>query len=115
TGLGVRFGAQQLSFIGLSGIGDLIVTSTSEHSGNWRAGKLIGKGNTLDSGQDEMDMIVEAVITIKAADLLSIQEQVEMHITHALYQILYNNADPKEIVEKLMTRDKKDELDSYNN
>lgn len=115
TRLGVSLGAKQLSFIGLSGMGDLIVTSTSQHSRNWRAGNLIGKGHTLDSVLNEMGMVVEGVRTTKAAYLFSIQEQVEMPITHALYQILYNNADPKEIVEKLMTRDKKDELDSYNN
>src|SRR5699024_10619378 len=104
TRLGVSLGAKQLCFIGLSGMGDLIVTSTSQHSRNWRAGNLIGKGHTLDSVLDEMGMVVEGVRTTKAAYLFSIQEQVEMPITHALYQILYNNADPKEIVEKLMTR-----------
>ena len=115
TRLGVSLGANPLSFLGLSGVGDLIVTSTSNHSRNWRAGNLIGKGHSLDSVLNEMGMVVEGVRTTKAAYLFSIQQNVEMPITHALYEILYNNADPKEIVEKLMTRAKKDELDSYKN
>lgn len=115
TRLGVSLGANPLSFIGLSGMGDLIVTSTSKHSRNWRAGNLIGKGHTLDTVLKEMGMVVEGVRTTKAAYLFSIQEEVDMPITHALYEVLYNNADPKEIVGQLMTRDKKDELDSYNN
>lgn len=115
TRLGVSLGANPLSFLGLSGVGDLIVTSTSKHSRNWRAGNLIGKGQSLDSVLDEMGMVVEGVRTTKAAYLFSIQQNVEMPITHALYEILYNNADPKEIVEQLMTRAKKDELDSYKN
>lgn len=115
TRLGVSLGANPLSFLGLSGVGDLIVTSTSNHSRNWRAGNLIGKGYSLDSVLDEMGMVVEGVRTTKAAYLFSIQQNVEMPITHALYDILYNNADPKEIVEQLMTRAKKDELDSYKN
>lgn len=115
TRLGVSLGANPLSFLGLSGVGDLIVTSTSKHSRNWRAGNLIGKGHSLDSVLDEMGMVVEGVRTTKAAYLFSIQQNVEMPITHALYEILYNNADPKEIVEQLMTRAKKDELDSYKN
>ncbi len=115
TRLGVSLGANPLSFLGLSGVGDLIVTSTSKHSRNWRAGNLIGKGHSLETVLDEMGMVVEGVRTTKAAYLFSIQKNVEMPITHALYEILYNNAEPKEIVGQLMTRSKKDELDSYKN
>lgn len=115
TRLGVSLGANPLSFLGLSGVGDLIVTCTSQHSRNWRAGNLIGKGHTLESVLEEMGMVVEGVRTTKAAYLFSIQQDVDMPITHALYEILYNNANPKEIVEQLMTRAKKDELDSYKN
>lgn len=115
TRLGVSLGANPLSFLGLSGVGDLIVTSTSNHSRNWRAGNLIGKGHSLETVLDEMGMVVEGVRTTKAAYLFSIQKNVEMPITHALYEILYNNAEPKKVVEQLMTRAKKDELDSYKN
>lgn len=64
--LGVAMGANPLTFIGLSGVGDLIVTCTSVHSRNWRAGNLLGKGHKLDEVLENMGMIVEGVSTTKA-------------------------------------------------
>src|SRR5699024_5040700 len=84
----------------LSGSGDLYFIATRQHSWHERVGILVGAGHTLVSVVDVMCMVVEGVRTTRAAYLLSSQEQVEISITHALYQILYNNADPKEIVEK---------------
>lgn len=64
--LGVAMGANPLTFIGLSGVGDLIVTCTSVHSRNWRAGNLLGKGHKLDEVLENMGMIVEGVSTTKS-------------------------------------------------
>ena len=107
--LGVAFGAQPLTFIGLSGVGDLIVTCTSVHSRNWRAGDLLGKGHNLQEVLDNMGMIVEGVSTTKAAYELAKQKNIEMPITEAIYDVLYNKTDVKEVVSNLMTRDGKAE------
>lgn len=115
TRLGTALGANPLSFLGLSGVGDLIVTSTSVHSRNWRAGNLLGKGHTLNGILNEMGMVVEGVQTTKAAYQLSKKQNVEMPITEGLYEILFNDRDPEEIVEQLMTREKREELDRLKN
>ena len=69
--LGTVLGANPLTFSGLTGIGDLIVTCTSVHSRNWRAGNLLGKGKNLDEVLENMGMVVEGVRTTKAAYQLS--------------------------------------------
>jgi len=111
--LGVAMGANPLTFLGLCGVGDLIVTSTSKHSRNWRAGESLGKGKSLDTILDEMGMVVEGVRTTKAAYQLSKQMDVEMPITEGLYELLFNYKEPKLVVEQLMNRARKDEIDSF--
>lgn len=111
TRLGTSMGANPLTFLGLCGVGDLIVTSTSVHSRNWRAGNLLGKGKTVDEVLSHMGMVVEGIRTTKAAYQLSIKQDVEMPITNGLYSILFENEDPKEVVEQLMRRERKKELD----
>lgn len=111
TRLGTALGANPLSFLGLSGVGDLIVTSTSVHSRNWRAGHLIGKGHTLNDVLGDMGMVVEGVQTTKAAFQLSKKFQVEMPITEGIYEVLFNDKNPHAIVEQLMSREKRKELD----
>ena len=91
--LGVAMGANPLTFIGLSGVGDLIVTCTSVHSRNWRAGNLLGKGHKLDEVLENMGMIVEGVSTTKATYELAQQLEVEMPITETIYNVLYNDED----------------------
>ncbi len=113
TRLGTALGANPLTFLGLCGVGDLIVTSTSVHSRNWKAGNLLGKGNSLDEVLQQMNMVVEGVRTTKAAYQLGRNQGVEMPITNGLYEILFNNKDPKLVVEQLMKRDKKEEMDDY--
>lgn len=113
TRLGSAMGANPLTFLGLCGVGDLIVTSTSQHSRNWRAGNLLGEGKSLDTILSEMGMVVEGVRTTKAAHQLAQQENVEMPITLGIYDILFNNKDPKLVVEQLMNRNRKDEIDSF--
>ncbi|MGG0655578.1 NAD(P)H-dependent glycerol-3-phosphate dehydrogenase [Rummeliibacillus pycnus] len=110
--LGVKMGANPLTFAGLAGMGDLIVTCTSVHSRNWRAGNMLGKGLTLDEILEQMGMVVEGVRTTKAAHQLSEKYDVSMPISEALYSVLFNGEDPHESVEKLMLREKKEELDA---
>jgi len=109
--LGTKLGANPLSFLGLSGVGDLIVTCTSVHSRNWRAGNLLGKGQPLNDVLEQMGMVVEGVRTVKAAYRFAKEENVEMPITTGIYDVLYNHKEPKEIVEQLMTRSKREEMD----
>lgn len=107
--LGTYMGADTKTFFGLSGIGDLIVTCTSHHSRNRNAGYLIGQGLSKDEAVKKVDMVVEGISTTYAAYELSKKLNVEMPIIDALYDILQNNADVKETVNKLMLRDKKEE------
>ncbi|HET7629250.1 MAG TPA: NAD(P)H-dependent glycerol-3-phosphate dehydrogenase [Bacillales bacterium] len=109
--LGTKMGANPLTFAGLAGMGDLIVTCTSAHSRNWRAGNLLGKGNQLDDVLDSMGMVVEGVRTAKAAYRLAQRESVEMPITICLHEVLFENQHPKQAVEALMNRMRTDEVD----
>ncbi|WP_246942221.1 NAD(P)H-dependent glycerol-3-phosphate dehydrogenase [Bacillus pinisoli] len=109
--LGVAMGANPLTFAGLTGIGDLIVTCTSVHSRNWRAGNLLGKGHSLNEVLDNMGMVVEGVRTTKAAYQLAQKMEVSMPITNALYDVLFNNKTPKEAVDTLMARGKTHEME----
>ncbi len=111
TRLGVSLGANPLTFLGLPGVGDLVVTCTSVHSRNWRAGNLLGKGHSLDEVLDQMGMVVEGVRTTKAAYQLATEQNVEMPITKGIYDVLFNDQHPKDIVENLMNRDKREEID----
>ncbi|MDR0298231.1 MAG: NAD(P)H-dependent glycerol-3-phosphate dehydrogenase [Streptococcaceae bacterium] len=105
TRLGVKMGAEALTYSGLSGVGDLIVTGTSPYSRNWRAGDALGRGEKLADIEKNMGMIIEGVSTTKAAYELSRQLGVEMPITNAIYQVLYENADPRQTILELMRRE----------
>lgn len=107
--LGSAMGGKAETFSGLTGIGDLIVTCTSLHSRNRRAGILIGKGADLETAQKEVGMVVEGVKTCKSAYRLAKTYQVEMPIIETAYEILYHGKNPKEAVMALMCRDKKQE------
>jgi glycerol-3-phosphate dehydrogenase (NAD(P)+) len=109
--LGVKMGATPLTFSGLSGVGDLIVTCTSVHSRNWRAGKMLGEGKSIDEVLAEMGMVVEGIRTTKAAYQLSRAYSVPMPITDALYAVLFENVSTKEAVDRLMGRMKKNEME----
>ena len=104
-------GANPLTFSGLTGIGDLIVTCTSVHSRNWRAGNMLGKGQKLEEVLDNMGMVVEGVRTTKAAHQLTEKYNSNMPITEALYGILFSGVDAKEAVDKLMVRLKTNEME----
>ncbi|MGG7077414.1 NAD(P)H-dependent glycerol-3-phosphate dehydrogenase [Clostridium sardiniense] len=107
--VGMALGGKAETFFGLTGMGDLIVTCTSMHSRNRRAGILIGKGASLDEALDEVGMIVEGVKACKAFHELNREIGVSMPITDALYSILFEGKEPREAVQELMLREKKNE------
>lgn len=107
--LGIAMGADVETFFGLSGIGDLMVTCMSKFSRNWNAGYLIGQGYSKEEAAKKVGMVVEGISTTYAAYDLSKKLNVEMPIVNAMYDLLQNNADVKETVNKLMLRDKKEE------
>lgn len=107
--LGVKMGGKHDTFYGLSGLGDLIVTCMSEHSRNRRAGRLIGKGYTVEEAKKEIGMVIESIDNIDIAYELAKKYDVEMPIVNTVYDVLYNGLDPKEAVTILMTRGKKSE------
>jgi len=109
TRLGVAMGANENTFSGLSGIGDLIVTCTSTHSRNWRAGFLLAKGKTLSEALDEVGRSVEGVVTAKAALQLARKHGITMPIIEEINKILYERKPPKDAVSALMQRELKDE------
>lgn len=109
--LGTTLGANPLSFLGLSGVGDLIVTCTSKHSRNWRAGHMLGKGWKLQDVLDEMGMVVEGARTVKAAYKVAKDHKVDMPITFGIYKLLYGKGEAKEIAKGLMSRSKREEMD----
>jgi glycerol 3-phosphate dehydrogenase (NAD(P)+) (EC 1.1.1.94) len=113
--LGVKMGADPLTFSGLTGIGDLVVTCTSVHSRNWRTGHALGKGEKLETILERMGQVVEGVRTTEAAYQLSKKYQVKMPITAALYRVLFEGLSPKEAVDGLMNRMKTDEMEDLVN
>ena len=107
--LGIALGGEKDTFYGLSGLGDLIVTCLSEHSRNRKAGYLIGKGYTLEETKKQVGMTIESIDNIEVAKQLSEKVGVEMPILEVAYDVLYNNLNPKQAVDILMKRTKKDE------
>ena len=107
--VGIALGGKEETFFGLTGMGDLIVTCTSMHSRNRRAGILIGKGYSLDEALQEVGMIVEGVKACKAFHELNSKIGVSMPITDALYSVLFEGKDPRIAVKELMLREKKNE------
>ena len=107
--LGTAIGAEHDTFYGLSGLGDLIVTCMSDHSRNRRAGKLIGKGYTVEEAQKEIGMVIESIDNVETAYQLSKKYNIEMPITNVVYNVLHNKIKPTEAVKILMTRGKKEE------
>lgn len=107
--LGVALGAEEATFSGLTGIGDLIVTCTSMHSRNRRCGILIGEGMKPSEATKQIGMVVEGMYTTEAAYQLAQKVGVEMPITEQIYQVINENIDAREAVKSLMTRQKKHE------
>ncbi|MFR4967563.1 NAD(P)H-dependent glycerol-3-phosphate dehydrogenase [Lactobacillus kalixensis] len=111
TRLGVNyFGAKPMTFSGLSGIGDLIVTCTSVNSRNWRAGKQVGEGKSLDYVLENMGQVVEGATTVKAVHELAQEKNIDMPISEAVYRVLYEDANVDEEIAKMMGRSPKPEI-----
>lgn len=109
--LGLKLGANPRTFAGIAGVGDLVLTCTGDVSRNHTVGKKIGEGMKLTEILSEMRMVAEGVKTAKSVYNLSRKLGVEMPISHEVYHILYDDISPKEAVNRLMTRDLKQELD----
>lgn len=107
--IGLELGGKEQTFYGLTGMGDLIVTCTSMHSRNRRAGILIGQGKSCEAACEEVGMVVEGVKACKAFHELGEKLNLSLPITNTLYEILFNNKDLKTEAYNLMARDKKDE------
>lgn len=107
--LGMAMGGRAETFSGLSGVGDLIVTCTSMHSRNRRAGILLGQGKSLAETLDAVQMVVEGVNTVQAACHLAEKYGVSMPITEAINEVLFHGKNVEDAVLELMTRDGKAE------
>jgi glycerol-3-phosphate dehydrogenase (NAD(P)+) len=109
--MGLAMGAKRRTFMGLAGIGDLIVTCTSLHSRNNRCGELIGKGLSYDEAKLEIGMVVEGYHALEAAISLIKKYGVEMPITEAVYQVIKKGRSPKDEMKALMARDLECEIE----
>ena len=109
--LGVKMGAEHETFYGLSGLGDLILTCSSDESRNRRAGRLIGKGLTQEEVQKQIGMTIESIDNIEVAKKLLEKYDIDMPIVNTAYDVLNNKLTPNEAVKSLMTRDLKFEND----
>jgi len=109
TRLGQSLGGQTETFMGLSGLGDLILTCTDDQSRNRRVGLGLGSGKPLDQIMTEIGQEAEGVITTKTVHKLASTLQIDMPITAAVYQVLYENLSPQAGVQQLLARDLKSE------
>lgn len=104
TRLGVAMGAKKDTFLGLAGVGDLMVTCGSELSRNWRTGYRLGRGEPLHLILNSIGMVVEGVKCTRVAKGLGEEYNVDMPLTNSLYDILFNQVQPVLAQEKLMSR-----------
>lgn len=109
TRLGVGLGARRETFSGLSGMGDLITTCTSQHSRNHNVGYRIGQGETLSDILTSTDTVAEGVETSRSVNELRLRVGVEMPICEEVYAVLHGDKSPKKAVESLMSRAVKEE------
>ena len=110
TRLGEQLGGTRRTFGGLAGMGDMIVTCTSMHSRNNRAGMLIGQGKAVEEAMKEVGAVVEGYYAAESIYQLAEREEVEMPICRCAYEVLYQGKQARNVVGELMNRAKKDEL-----
>ena len=113
TRLGKKLGADEMTFLGLGGIGDLVVTCTSKHSRNYNCGYLIGQGYSLEQAIEKLDMVAEGVRTTKVCYFLSKKYNVYMPITENIYKVLYEGLSINECVDNLMKKMAAEELNKF--
>jgi glycerol-3-phosphate dehydrogenase (NAD(P)+) len=104
TRLGVRLGARKETFVGLAGIGDLVLTCTAKTSRNYHVGYELGKGRPLDEILGEMKTVAEGVATTVSVRDLARREEVVMPISEEVYRVLYENKNPRQSIGDLMQR-----------
>jgi glycerol-3-phosphate dehydrogenase (NAD(P)+) len=109
TRMAVAKGANPLTLLGLSGLGDLVLTCSSEKSRNYRVGFGLGKGRKLDEIQRELGQVAEGVLNAKSVHLLAAKLGVEMPICEAVFRILYEGEDPRSAGSALLARDTRPE------
>jgi len=109
TRLGVALGARQETFMGLAGMGDLVLTCTDNLSRNRRMGLALASGKTVDEAKEEIQQVVEGVMAAEAVNEVAEKLEIEMPICHEIYRILYEGAEPREAVGALMNRQLKPE------
>ncbi|VAW92107.1 Glycerol-3-phosphate dehydrogenase [NAD(P)+] [hydrothermal vent metagenome] len=109
--LGVSFGAQKETLMGLSGLGDLILTCTDDQSRNRRLGLAIGQGKSIATACEEIGQVVEGINTAAEVYRLAQQKHIDMPIAQQVYQVLHHQLDPKTAVQSLLMRDLKAEID----
>jgi glycerol-3-phosphate dehydrogenase (NAD(P)+) len=111
TRLGTALGAKPMTFFGLAGLGDMIVTCNSRHSRNRLLGEKIGRGKTLEAALAEMTMVAEGVNTTKSAHFLAHSKGVEVPIINEMYKVLFQNKSPRDSIRDLMTRQLRTEME----
>ena len=109
--LGVALGARKETFTGLAGLGDLIVTCTSLHSRNRRAGRLIGQGKTAKQALEAAGGAVEGFYAARSAWMLAQKMGVDMPIVSAIYKVLYEDADANDVLKQLLVRHRRPEME----
>ena len=107
--LGISLGAKKETFAGLAGVGDLIVTCTSMHSRNRRAGILIGQGKTAQEAMKEVGAVVEGYYAARSAWELGQRQGIDMPITEAAYKVLYEDMPVQEAFSTLLQRQRRTE------
>lgn len=110
TRFGVALGAQKETYAGLAGMGDLIATCMSQHSRNRAAGQALADGKSMDYIMNHTNMVVEGFFATAIVRNMAIEHGVDMPITQALYEVLYENKAPKLALQELMSRNSKIEV-----
>lgn len=108
--LGIRLGGQSDTFMGLTGLGDLVLTCTDNQSRNRRFGLALGQGKSREQAVAEIAQEIEGISAAREAYKLSKKYGVEMPITEQVYNVLFNGLDPKQAVHNLLARDQKPEI-----
>ena len=109
--LGITLGAQKDTFMGLTGLGDLVLTCSDNQSRNRRFGIALGKGQTQQQALDDIQQVVEGRFTAKAVYQLAQQHEIDMPITEQVYKVLFEELDPKIAAQSLMERAVRPEID----
>lgn len=113
--LGMAIGADPATFMGMAGLGDLVLTCTDDQSRNRRFGLLLGQNKSIEEAQEIIQQVVEGYRNAKEVRQLAHKYQVDMPIIEQIYQILYCGKDPKQAAKDLLGRNRKNELNSKDN